>query len=224
MPFANAIEAAEAYDAWFEKGWGRYAFRVESQALLRVAGTIANLRVLDVGSGTGRFTAELQQRGAEVVAVDNDLAMVSVTRTKHISPIVIGDAAHLPFASGSIDVAFAVTVCEFVDDVGAVFAELARVVRPNGQFVVGSLNPRSPWGLVSRARFKEQPWVDARFLSRAELLRLGEAHGKASLHASLYSTEKVMFPALEALSTALPQLGAFQVLVVEKMARSGESP
>jgi SAM-dependent methyltransferase len=221
MAFDADPEAALAYDRWFERRWGRYAFRVEAAALLRASGGVGGRKVLDVGCGTGRFTLELQQRGADVIGLDRDLAMLSVARGRLRAPLIQGDACALPFAAGAFDLAVAVTLCEFVSDVGAVFDELARVTRPGGRFVVGSLNPRSPWGIANRRRFREPPWTEARFLGRQELITLGARFGRARISGHLYAPEGL--PRLQALGAPLevagrlaPALGAFQVLTVER--------
>jgi ubiquinone/menaquinone biosynthesis C-methylase UbiE len=224
MAFSADRNAAEAYDRWFEEGWGKYAFGIEAKALLSAAGTLDGWRVIDVGSGTGRFTAELARQGARPVAVDRDPSMLAVARRRTRGPLVLADACALPFADASFDVAFAVTLCEFVDDVGAVFAEMARVVRPGGRFVVGSLNPGSPWGFFNRARFQRRPWSTARFLTRQQLVKLGSEYGTASLSSTLYATENLPFiqvlgPALERAGRLAPALGAFQVLVVQRPTR-----
>jgi SAM-dependent methyltransferase len=135
--------------------------------------------------------------------------------------LALADAGALPFHDAAFDVAFAVTVCEFVDDVGRVFSELARIIRPGGRFVVGSLNPQSPWGFFNRERFRQAPWASARFLERRELLKLGSQHGKASLFSALYAPENLpaanlVGPVLEFLGRFAPGIGAFQVLVVER--------
>jgi SAM-dependent methyltransferase len=220
MTFAASLGAAVAYDRWFESRWGRYAFEVEAHALLRAAGHPRGRRYADVGCGTGRLTRLLEARGAYVVGVDNDAAMLAVAREQTGVRLLLGDAAALPLPDASFDAAFAVTVCEFVDNVAQVFAELARITRPGGRFVVGGLNPRSPWGWASRRRFSEPPWVTARFLTRDELVHLGRRHGRASLTASLYAFESL--PALsvtgrllEALGRLTPHWGAFQVLTVD---------
>jgi SAM-dependent methyltransferase len=126
----------------------------------------------------------------------------------------------LPFLDAAFDRCVAVTLCEFVSDVDGVFAELARVTRPGGRIVVGSLNPRSAWGWANRRRLQEPPWTSARFFTRGELLALGGKHGRGSLISALYAPEGM--PALNRLGTVLeavgrmaPALGAFQVLTVE---------
>jgi ubiquinone/menaquinone biosynthesis C-methylase UbiE len=221
MTFVTDPTAAGAYDRWFDRGWGKYSFRIETKALLKAAGPLEGLRVLDVGSGTGRFTAELGRAGALPLGIDRDGSMLTVARRRLGYPLVLGDAAALPFADASFDIAFAVTLCEFVDNVAVVFAELARVTQPGGRFVVGSLNPRSPWGFFNRGRFRQAPWTSARFLTRRELVELGSQHGTAWLSSALYAPENlpatdVLGPALELLGRFLPGFGAFQVLLVEK--------
>jgi ubiquinone/menaquinone biosynthesis C-methylase UbiE len=219
VTFSADINAAEAYDHWFDLGWGKYAFGVEARALLKVAGVLAGLRALDVGSGTGRFTAELARRGALPVGADQDASMLTVAKRRGSSSLVLADAGALPFADASFDIAFAVTLCEFVDDVAQVFAEMARVTRPGGRFVVGSLNRKSPWGFFSRERFEHAPWTAARFLTRQQLLKLARRHGTVSLSSALYAPENLpavhtLGPAIELLGRLAPGVGAFQVLTV----------
>jgi SAM-dependent methyltransferase len=221
VTFAANPEAALAYDRWFERPWGRYAFRVESSALMRASGVVEERRVLDVGCGTGRFTLELQQRGAKVIGLDRDPDMLGVAARRLRSPLIEGDACALPFPDGAFDLTVAVTLCEFVADVGVLFSELARVTRSSGRFVVGSLNPRSPWGIVNRRRFREPPWTEARFLSRKELLALGARSGRANISGHLYAPEglpwlSTLGAPLEAAGRVAPALGAFQVLTVER--------
>jgi SAM-dependent methyltransferase len=219
MSFAGNLDAARAYDSWFDAGWGAYAFRVESRALLRAAGAVDGLRVLEAGCGTGRMTEILARRGARAAGLDIDAAMLAVAAQHTSAPLILGDAAALPIRAATFDLAIAVTLCEFVDAVPAVFAELARVVRPGGRFIVGSLNPGSLWGWFGRSRFKEAPWTSARFLSRRELLELGSRHGSASITGVLFAPEGLprrgwLGPALEAAGKLAPLFGAFQVLTV----------
>jgi SAM-dependent methyltransferase len=56
----------------------------------------------------------------------------------------VGDALHLPFASGAFDAAFHFGGINLYDDVGAGIAEMGRVVRPGGRVVVGD-EGIAPW-------------------------------------------------------------------------------
>jgi ubiquinone/menaquinone biosynthesis C-methylase UbiE len=212
---------ADAYDAWFERPWGRHAAATEHRMLLAAAGAVEGTRVLDAGCGTGRFMHRLEAEGAGVIGVDRDADALAIARTRTTGVLLLGDTHQLPLADRSVDVAFAVTVCEFAADPARVVAELARVVRPGGRVVVGSLNRTSPWGCWNRRQFDTAPWNTARFLDRRTLLGLGAPHGHCQVQAGLYSPRALPMierwsPILERLGRRLaPTLGAFQLLTIQ---------
>ena len=208
------------YDAWFDQPWGRFAAATEHRMLLDAAGPIAGATVLDAGCGTGRFMHRLEADGAGVIGVDCDADALAIARTRTSGVLLLGDTHQLPLPDQSVDVAFAVTVCEFTADPARVVAELARVVRPGGRVVVGSLNRTSPWGYWNRRQFSTAPWNTARLLDRRTLLGLGAPQGRCRLRAGLYAP--CALPMIERWSPILehlgrhvaPGLGAFQVLTV----------
>ncbi len=104
--------------------------------------------VLDVGMGTGRLCAVLDQRGWQVSGVDLSPAMVAAARRRLpelAERLVEGPIAHLPFAGESFDAVAATGVLEYAthDLVGAV-AELARVLRSEGVAVMSFPRQQSP--------------------------------------------------------------------------------
>ncbi len=211
---------AAAYDSWFDSAWGRYAFAVEAHTLLQDFGTLAGRTLLDVGCGSGRFTALFEAYGARATGLDLDPSMLALAGQRLAGRLLRGDAHRLPFPDRSFDISVAITVLEFVADPALVIAEMARVTRPGGRLAIGALNPLSPWGLAHRRRLREGPWSSAHFIRRAELRRLGARHGRAALRAALYtpgafSGLEVVGPFLEVIGRAFPVLGAFQVLSVD---------
>jgi len=129
---------ASQYDGWFERPWGHFAFDVERHAVLKAVGLLSDqMLVLDVGSGTGRFTAELEKNGAVVVGLDLDPEMLRIASPRTEGHVILADAHHTPFPGGTFDRVMAVTLCEFAGDPEAILAELARVTRPGGRIVVG---------------------------------------------------------------------------------------
>ena len=215
------IASAGAYDAWFDRPWGRHAVAIEHRLLLDAAGPVSGLVVLDAGCGTGRLMLRLESEGAAVIGVDRDSDTLAIARSRTVGTLVLGDTHQLPLPDRSIDVAFAVTVCEFTADPARVFAELARVTKPGGRVVVGSLNRNSPWGWWNRRQFTTPPWNTARFLDRRVLTDLGARHGRSRLSAGLYAPGALpklerWSPILEHLGRRLaPRLGTFQVLTIE---------
>ncbi|MGC8498283.1 MAG: class I SAM-dependent methyltransferase [Acidimicrobiales bacterium] len=208
---------ARRYDGWFESTWGQFAFNAEWTLVRSALGVAEGAHVLDVGCGTGRFARALEEVGAIVVGLDRDPAMLAVARSRVSGDLLVGDAHHLPFADRSFDAALAVTVCEFTGDPALVVTEMARVVGEGGRVVVGSLNPRSLWGLDHRRELRDEPWASARFLSRGDLRQMGAPWGMTTVRSALYSSpvlvgHRSVAESVEKLGRALPALGAFQVL------------
>jgi ubiquinone/menaquinone biosynthesis C-methylase UbiE len=97
-------------------------------------------RALSVGAGPGFEPAELAERvapGGSVTTVDLSRSMLAATRQR--APEVRGcqgTAEALPLAENCVDAALTVQVYEYLRDVPAAAAELARVLRPGGRAVV----------------------------------------------------------------------------------------
>jgi demethylmenaquinone methyltransferase/2-methoxy-6-polyprenyl-1,4-benzoquinol methylase len=96
--------------------------------------------VLDVASGTGAVAIELaRRRGSAVVCIDQSPEMLAEGRRRielaglaHLIRLREGRAEELPFSDGSFDALTFTYLLRYVDDPGALLAELARVVRPGG--------------------------------------------------------------------------------------------
>ncbi len=215
------LEAA-AYDRWFDSRWGRYSFDIESGVVLEAVGPLSSdVSVLDVGCGTGRLTARLEESGTTVVGLDLDPAMLDIASARTRGRFILGEAHSIPVGDATFDRVVAVTLCEFTDGPGAVFAELARVTRPGGRIVVGALNPRSPWGLRRRRRLRRAPWSGAHFLPRPRLLALARPFGRVSISAALYAPGafarlETFGPIFERLGRLVPAFGAFQVVTIQR--------
>ena len=94
--------------------------------------------VADLGSGTGFYTDEVAPFAGDVRAVDLLSEMHELYREKGVPEnvaLVTADVADLPFADGELDAAFStMTFHEFASE--AALAEVARVLRAGGRFVV----------------------------------------------------------------------------------------
>lgn len=211
---------AERYDRWFERPWGHHAFAVERDALLSALGPLDGRELLELGCGTGRFTAAFEDAGARVTGVDNDPAMLALAATRIDASLLLTDAHALPLPDDTFDVAVAVTLLEFADDPQRIVDELARVTRPGGRIAVATLNPNSPWGLAHRRELRRPPWSDACLHTRGQLRALLARHGRPRIQAALYAPG--LLPGLawlarlvERAGRSAPGLGAFQVAVLD---------
>jgi SAM-dependent methyltransferase len=90
------------------------------------------VRVLDLGAGTGKLTATLIALGAEVIAVEPDLAMLAELRRSLPTVRALGGSAEaVPLPDASVDAVLAGNAMHWFDmDVAG--AEIARVLVPGG--------------------------------------------------------------------------------------------
>ena len=117
-------------------------------------------RILDLGAGTGKFTAALMKRyrSADVVALDIAPAMLAHARRRggwlRKPQCVCADAERLPFAVDSFDFVFSNLMLQWCSDLEAAFTELRRVLAPGGLLMFTSLGPdtlmelRASWEAV----------------------------------------------------------------------------
>jgi ubiquinone/menaquinone biosynthesis C-methylase UbiE len=96
-------------------------------------------RVLDVGCGTGRFSAALHERGSRVWGVEPSPEMAARARERGVN-VKVARAEQLPFKEGWFERAVLWLVAHLVDR-PAVFAELARVLSPEGRIAIATFDP-----------------------------------------------------------------------------------
>ena len=119
------------------KVWGDELLR--ARALQRLLPR--ELRVLDLGTGTGALAAELASAGCAVIAVDHSPRMLDAAREKLTAAGITnvelraGDAAALPLANGEVDAALAHMVLQYLASPADALGEMARVTRPGGTVV-----------------------------------------------------------------------------------------
>jgi SAM-dependent methyltransferase len=85
--------------------------------------------VLEIGAGTGNYTAAIAARGFEITAGDRSAPMIDRGRAKARARWMIFDALNLPFKDGCVDAAVGVNVLHHLGEPAAALAELRRVVR-----------------------------------------------------------------------------------------------
>jgi SAM-dependent methyltransferase len=96
---------------------------------------------LDIGCGTGRNFETIRATGRSVVGVDYSADLLRVARTRTDGPLMIADAAVLPFADESFDTVMVMWISTDVDDFGKVLREATRVLRPDGVLVAYGVHP-----------------------------------------------------------------------------------
>jgi len=101
--------------------------------------TTADVRgrsVLDVGCGTGWFSARAAELGAEVTSVDIGTRLLELTRSRCATRPVAADACALPFRTSAFDVVLSSECIEHTLDPHAAVREIHRVTRPGGLMLI----------------------------------------------------------------------------------------
>jgi SAM-dependent methyltransferase len=125
--------------------------------------TAAALRVLDVGCGTGRQLAANRQRMRDIVliGVDRFQAMLGIARARCPEAHWLqGDGAALPLASRTCHYATSQFAYPHVRNTPGLIAELFRVLRPGGRFVMTNIDPWSMPGWSIYRYFPEALALD----------------------------------------------------------------
>lgn len=102
---------------------------------------------LDVGAGTGKFTARLLERSWRVTALDPSPDMLAQLRANHPgTPTLLGTAESIDLPANSMDLATVAQAWHWCD-AEAASAELARVLRPGGVLglIWNQLDVTVPW-------------------------------------------------------------------------------
>lgn len=112
--------------------------------LLRLAGYVAGMRVLDAGCGHGPLFADLRARGAMVRGFDLSPAMVAIARERLgvDADVRVADLTKpLPYDDGSFDLVICSLALHYVEDWAPTLSEFRRVLRPGGRLIAAIIHP-----------------------------------------------------------------------------------
>lgn len=143
----------------------------------RYAGPSRPQTVLDLGSGTGRFTPALADEfGGPVFGIEPSVRMREIALTSAAHPGVTyidGRAERIPLPDNSCDLALLYLVLHHIVDREAAARELARVLRPGGKLLIRNTFPERDLDLLWLKYFPGATAVEARvFPTLAEIERL----------------------------------------------------
>ena len=155
MPEFTNADLAQAFGGWaheYERYRPSYPREVVQWLLedLSPNGS-GNLRVADVGAGTGLMTRVVSALGYDVVMVEPDDAMREQALDaigRDLVEAVDGTAEEIPLADHSVDAVIAAQMWHWVDHDRAA-REVARILKPGGRI-----------GLVWNILVKGQTWWD----------------------------------------------------------------
>jgi SAM-dependent methyltransferase len=157
---------------------------------------LAGLRVLDLGAGTGKLTAQLASLGADVTAVEPDPAMLAELRRGLPSVRALsGSAEEIPLADGSVDAVLCGQALHWVN-LDRALPEIARVLVPGGTLggLWNSDDDRVEWvaGLQDAAEGAASPSLSRRRVEAASF-ELSQSGAIAAAEQLFGPTERAEF-------------------------------
>jgi SAM-dependent methyltransferase len=117
-------------------------FPVESPPVCWLIDRLRRGTVLDVACGSGRHTAYLAEVGHEVIGIDRSEPMLRLARRNVPSGrFAQADLSSVPLGDATIDNAVCGLALVHVADLDGAFAEMSRVIRVGGRFLVSDVHP-----------------------------------------------------------------------------------
>lgn len=181
---AHRRSANEYYQGRLDRDDGWWVDKSEYNALLRrhdwrayrspiveyIARRYPNPVIVDAGGGDGWVMKRCEDviPGMRGVVADLSDVVVATGMKRHQFRMVTGISAsldHLPFRSNSVDCVIAIEVMEHVRQPAGAFANVWRVLKPGGSFILTTPNP------VSYALWLEEGKLGGLFAGIGSMLR-----------------------------------------------------
>lgn len=115
--------------------WYRVRRELVHSILQNHFGDRTDLRLADIGCGTGALTKELERYG-ECVGIDASAQAVAFCRSRGVRDVRLGSAEKTGLESASFDVVLCLDVLEHLPDDAKGIAEMGRVLKSGGIAII----------------------------------------------------------------------------------------
>jgi len=120
-----------------------YFYQTRIERCLELIPNTGFRRILEIGTGSGVMIPSLAEFADQITAIDihDELSSLREIKNTYSDSCNIGfaraDVVRLPFASGSFDMAVAISVFEHFEQLDSVLKETVRVLKPGGLLLAG---------------------------------------------------------------------------------------
>ncbi len=138
----------EDYDEWYSTKIGNFVDELETGVLFELLKPKKDMKVLDLGCGTGNMSFKLLEKGCQVTGIDISKKMLEQARAKNTEnkiSFLEMNGTNMDFEDNHFDAAVSMTAFEFIRNPREVYEELKRVVKPGGTIVLGTIQKGGSW-------------------------------------------------------------------------------
>jgi len=146
-PADAGAEIARAYDRWARTydTDANTTRDLDAEVLRRSSLAIDGCDLLELGCGTGKNTGWLAERAKRVIGMDFSPGMLEVARRRvpldRVTLVQHDVRERWPIDDSSMDVIVGNLILEHLADVGPIFRQAARVLKPGGMMYSCELHP-----------------------------------------------------------------------------------
>ncbi|TAL57166.1 MAG: class I SAM-dependent methyltransferase [Bacteroidetes bacterium] len=152
------------YDKWFDKHENQY-----QSEILALREAIPKDKIgIEIGVGTGRFAQPLNITSG----IEPSANMIQLAEQRGIK-VFRAVAENLPIENDSYDFALMVTTVCFLNNIPKAFSEIHRILKPNGEIIIGLIDKNSELGKKYRQQKNTNKFYKtAHFHSTSEITEL----------------------------------------------------
>lgn len=172
----------EDYDDWFNTKIGDFVDRIETDLLFKYLDPKSDMKILDLGCGTGNLTYKLANLGCNVTGIDISEKMLEEAMRKSVNGNGTVDfykmnGDNIDFEDNSFDCVISNAAFEFIENPEEVLQELFRVLKPNGIVVIGTIQKHGEWANFYSSDFcKGTAYEKAIFKTGEELASINRGY------------------------------------------------
>lgn len=144
-------QEASEYDTWYQSNLGKFVDQVETELAFSLFKPEGEMKILDVGCGTGNFSIKLAEMGCKVIGIDKSEKMLEEAKRKaEMKGLNIEflnmDVYDIELSDESFDGVFSMAAFEFIKRPKKAYDEMYRVLKKGGSLLIGTINRDSKWG------------------------------------------------------------------------------